>query len=195
MQQLFRRLIAARTDPHPSASSLTALALSVADDTEWQADVRAHIARCGTCGERLARLERAAALTRESAATQADEVFDLSCLERQRNRIVRRITPGHHRVVSFPSSRAPRPPERLVARRWLAAAAGLGLVVGVVTGWWIGPRGQQPQWTAQTSMAAADTKGDEAFLGELDAARTVPRIAPLAALDGLTPDDDPLPRR
>lgn len=192
MRQLLHRLIGAQRETHLPDSALTALALSSRDDTRWQASLRAHVAVCVVCAEHFARLEKAAALARDSAEAQADERFDPRRLERQRSRVLRRITPGQHRVVSFPSSRALRQPERLVARRWVAAAAALGLLVGVVAGRWLGPRGPQAQWAAQSAMAAADTKGDEAFLVELDNARNVPRIAPLAALDGLTPDDDPL---
>jgi hypothetical protein len=139
---------------------------------------------------------------------EADAEFTETRLDRQYASIMRRLAQHGRpaRVLAFPGSVRPPLASRHGARRWVAAAAVVGLLVGMAAGRFIDDNPLKRQ-LARSSVRAPvspiaqpgselpldagetnETKGsDEAFLVELDVAAATPRIEPLLALDAMTP--------
>lgn len=134
----------------------------------------------------------------DAVVSLADASFGAARLDRQRAAIERRVAQRamgvHARILRFPGS-VVRTAVAQPWRRWVAAAAVMGLVTGAAAG-----RFLLPYPTPASSLARAlptvgagsgqlqMSPGDEAFLIEFDAALSGPSGAPLRALDALTPD-------
>jgi hypothetical protein len=137
-------------------------------------------------------------------AAAADEVFPEERLQRQRARILQRIDqwgrPG--RVIAFPASQG-QPTRSLLhplsTTRWVAAAAVVAFIAGVVAGQRLPTdvRGRVPiqvavsrspsQVTGTTLRASAPlVPSDDEFLGEVELAAES-RPAVLRHIDALTP--------
>jgi hypothetical protein len=193
--------------PHVSEDALVALAtpgggLSAADE-----EARMHVDACPDCADRLGALTRILADVRSSAIDEADEIFTIDRLERQRDHILHRIDVVHDgrpaRVIEFPHRAAQTPrPMRPIAVRWVAAAAAAGLVIGVYAGSHMNGVGQPiirdshlsrlsaPAVPgAQESGVVGDVKtaSDEEVLSEIETALLTQRAAALEPIDALTP--------
>ena len=158
-----------------------------------------HVDGCPVCRARCASLMAWLGEVSDVAAAEADVAFPADRLARQQTRILHRIEqegrPG--RLIAFPAGH-PQPPMLVrtrPARRWVAAAAVAGLVVGLLTGQLI-PVGQTitsaPRMVSNESGAAAPlravstTLSDDEFLGQVEDAGTTGPAA-LRPLDALTP--------
>lgn len=162
-----------------------------------------HLATCERCRDALALAEARWADARAGAEADADAVFTEAVLDRQRAHVLRRLEQQGHpaRVLPFPLSSPGWSATRPIARRWIAAAAAAGLLVGVITGRWLPARRDvpAPQAAAAGASAPAATgerarhpgqrgpEVDEAFLVDLEMAAASPRIEPLRVLDAMTP--------
>jgi hypothetical protein len=159
-----------------------------------------HVLGCPTCSERLLAVGRLLDDTRDAAIAEADRLFPAARLDRQRASILRRIagSKGAARILPFPSHGTVAPVRHHRARRYVAAAAVAGLLIGAVAGrFFYLP--QQPltraarapigsaEPTAAVATAQVSLVGDEAFLSDFEAALGGPRVAPLQALDAMTP--------
>jgi hypothetical protein len=198
MQAWWGRLTA--RDSHPDEATLVGAALGV--DATVDPAVAQHLADCGRCREIT---EHAASLfveARAQAEREADAVFTDAALDRQRACVMRRIEQHGQpaRVLPFPAPSLAWSDTGHVARRWIAAAAAAGLLVGAFAGRFVTLRheGRPAASTTATATAisapggavaapaAAERAADEAFLVELEVAAS-PRIEPLQALDAMTP--------
>lgn len=160
-----------------------------------------HVAACERCSIRHAELLCAAA-DREAGHSEADAAFDDRRLAHQRSHILRRLdrNNGPARVLPFPAAARAAASLTSIGRRWVAAAAIGGLIVGIFTGGLLRHRGEAaPEMVRQATTSArrapaatvvpADLRvADELLLGELeDAVIARPRPAELHAIDELTP--------
>lgn len=98
-----------------------------------------HLADCQACQARYAELSAFMGELRSDADRELDAVYSADALHAQRSHVLRRIEHLGHaaRVISFPKHQlgtAPHGGSRLVAPRWLVAAAAAGLIVGVGVG-------------------------------------------------------------
>lgn len=167
-------------------------------------EVRAHLETCPACAQQVAALEASLAETRREVEREADAVFTERRLARQHSAILRRLDPAAEpgRVLTFPAMSALAHPVRMVARRWVAAAAVVGLVSGLAAGRFLDRHEQGRDFaltarartdvpatsrTASVRTAAFDAADDEQFLVEVEAALLAPRIEPLRTIDALTP--------
>lgn len=167
--------------------------------------VTAHLAACDRCRAVVANTEAICADARACAEAEADAAFSEGALGRQRAHILRRLEQQGHpaRVLRFPASPSGLSNARQVARRWVAAAAAAGLLVGIAAGRFLpaqrsissSPRAAAADRlvpatrpaAAQPRFAEGRHEADEAFLVDLEMAAASPRIEPLQALDAMTP--------
>ncbi len=194
---------------HPADDRLIAVYFGDegASDDDRRA-VRQHLHGCETCTWRYTELTAPLERLRQDAASEADEVFTSSRLDRQRAEVMGRLdqrTRGS-RVVPFPtgSSRLDRAVVHRPLTRWVAAAAAAGLLVGVMAGRLLefGTGRTLPvsrvARTAQSTLTIPHLTGrgpdivntvetDEAMITEIEAAARSQRISALAALDEMTP--------
>ena len=163
-----------------------------------------HLDVCPSCRSRYAALDAWLADVGHVARAEADEAFPAERLATQQNQIMRRLESLDRpaRVIVFPRHSHPMTGERSGARRWIAAAAAAGLVVGIAAGQLLDLRDalggpphsivERPQLTPSSSASASLqpaslVQSDEAFLSELEDAALSPRIPELVALDAVTP--------
>jgi len=192
---------------HPGDEQLLELLLASVSSDEDAGARRGHVDTCDACRRRLLALDSVLAGARASLEAEADAWFTDSRLDRQRAGVMRRLAGGQSpaRVLSFPGAWRLARPGHGVARRWVAAAAVAGLLLGLVAGLTLDPRrGSLERLVAGTGFGrpeggplgpessrllppVAVSPNDEAFLVELDAAMRAPRIEPLQVLDELTP--------
>ena len=165
----------------------------------------AHLDTCDRCRAAAAQAETLWADALASADAEADAAFTSAVLDRQQATILRRLEQQGHpaRLLRFPVSPSLRSGAHQVARRWVAAAAAAGLLVGIAAGRFLPlQRGASDRRPASTTARLAppspavgspvrtperrhDT--DEAFLVDLEMAAASPRIEPLQVLDAMTP--------
>jgi hypothetical protein len=189
-------------DGHLDEAALLLLAAGPAVDRSpaW-AD---HVAACPTCAGRLAELSALCLDVRGDAAADADAAFPETRLARQRALIGRRLAQQGQpaRILRFPATSRPVR-DRRVARRSVAAAAVIGLLVGMAAGRFIDGRPVPSTLVRVTPTShpagvpggtpprpvgrMADLHDDERLLFELDVAAATPRIEPLRAIDAMTP--------
>jgi hypothetical protein len=182
-------------DAHLDDATLRVVALDTAGATPAAA---AHLATCPRCRDRAALAARALDAHRRDAAAAADALFTAADLERQRRTIQARISraPRPARVLPFPSHDAAAPVVR-ADRRWLAAAAAAGLILGAAAGqlphWRSGARPDAPASArvavSPPSMAAVPDPRplEDTLLSEVEAALDTDARQALRALDALTP--------
>jgi hypothetical protein len=137
-----------------------------------------------------------------AAAAEADAHFPAERLERQRNAILRRLEHGRAmgRLLRFPAPARRPVPTGPSHRRWIAAAAAAGLLLGIFTGRYVGV--DRPRFAVRADRSSATTApavtvaapglgaphaADEVLLGEVDTALAHHRSVELRALDALTP--------
>ena len=175
--------------------------------------VAEHLTDCAECGQRYADLVRFMDWLDTEAVAETDEVFTTERLRQQRAQIARKLEHLGHpaRVITFPGrpgshrtlGATPRP-----ARRWIAAAAAAGLIVGVGTGLFFdwdrvpgrriagarkavltttGRLDDRQGRMERMEIARPDPSDDTVFLSEIELAGERPNIRELAAVDALTP--------
>jgi len=97
-----------------------------------------HLQTCAACARRYQELVEQLAELREDAAAEADAIFTPDRLETQRQQILARLEHTAHpaRVIPFPSHGAQNTSifTGTQVRRWIAAAAAAGLILGVTLG-------------------------------------------------------------
>ena len=172
---------------------------------------REHIETCATCRERFLQLTGDIEAQRASAVAEADAVFTELRLERQRSRILARLSALSRsaRVIPFPVMRARTfgPSQAIVMKRWVAAAAAAGLLLGLGLGRLsLVPRQPAPAAVRQIVQPHIEAAGgraagadattvmasygdDEQLLLEIEdsVAREHSRIRELQVIDQLTP--------
>lgn len=163
-----------------------------------------HLDACAECRVRFASFTAWLDETRVDAIAEADAVFTPERLASQQAQILRRIEAAERptRVIAFPkaSVAVTRPSP---VRRWVAAAAAAGLLIGVGLGQLMdlrhlssGPSTFPADRVADTRRADSNSNpaiipamanmSDEAALEEFEAMAT-PRYETLRAFDTMTP--------
>jgi hypothetical protein len=177
-----------------------------------------HLAHCPACDARYVALRSTFDDTREAAAGEAVAACSPERMERQRDRILRRIDAlsGGTRVLPFPApgrgARTGGQPWAL--GRWVAAAAVAGLVIGLTAGRliYMGGPGTAPDTRTRSAAVTAALPApsvptihavgvpfpanEEQFLSEIELATAAPRAAELRAIYAFTleePRDTPRP--
>jgi hypothetical protein len=168
-----------------------------------------HLAHCPACEARYQALKAGFEETRDAALADADAACSADRLEHQRERIMRRVDALHggRRVLPFPAAgqngHAASQPR--VFRRWVAAAAVAGLLVGLSAGRLVfdnsprnasvGARQQVAAVSAPATMRQAPTirashiespASDDQFLSEIEMATAAPRTQELRAIYAFT---------
>ncbi len=177
----------------------TTLHLLALDPDGADAAATTHLAACVRCQSRAAATARGLDGLRGDARAAADLAFSAADLERQRRTIAARIVRGHRaaRVLVFPRHE-PGLPSRRADRRWLAAAAAAGLVLGALAGQLphlrsplapAGSAGAGPDLGPPTVVAVrTDVRPlEDTLLSEVEAALDTEARPALRALDALTP--------
>jgi hypothetical protein len=117
----------------------------------------AHLQGCAECVRRYQEFVRQMTDVRDEAMLEADAVFSPARLEMQRQQILQRLEHATHpaRVIPFPA-----PATQNLAlftgsqmRRWIAAAAAAGLIIGVTFGR-MAPFRPAPATTTATQITA-----------------------------------------
>jgi hypothetical protein len=175
-------------------------------DASDEAPLR-HLAHCPACEARYRAVRAAFDETREAAVADAEAACSPDRMERQRERILRRVDAlqSGPRVLPFPAAgqngHAAAQPR--VFRRWVAAAAVAGLLVGLGAGRIVfsggdsrttADAGQQiapasaPARQAPTMRALHVDSGlsDDQFLSEIEMATAAPRTRELRAIYAFT---------
>ncbi len=97
-----------------------------------------HLQACPTCARRYQELIGQLADLRDDGAAEVDAIFTPERLEAQRDQILARLEHAMHpaRVIPFPSHGSPRLSifTQSQVRRWIAAAAAAGLLIGLTLG-------------------------------------------------------------
>jgi hypothetical protein len=168
-----------------------------------------HLLRCERCAARLEELREVLAGERHAAVDAADALFAEERLAAQRQTILGRLERRHKsaRVLRFPPVAVPVNRRDRPAMRWIAAAAAAGLFVGLAASpvvfpdvqrfprtaaanrHWpvVGAKWWMPSVSAKPGQSRIAPETDELFLSEMESALNKRRIAPLKALDDLTP--------
>jgi hypothetical protein len=174
-----------------------------------QQPVGGHLDECASCRARYAAFATWLETVRDDAVAEADEAFPAEKLALQQAHIFRRLEAMERpaRVIAFPRFARPAGAQHSNARRWIAAAAVAGLVIGLAGGQVIdlrhrigrSPASLNPAASAarvsgnpsatQESYRRVSLTNDEAVLMEMgtDVSAYAHMPEPLRALDGLTP--------
>jgi hypothetical protein len=168
-----------------------------------------HLAHCPACEARYQALRLAFDETRDAAVADAEAACTPDRMDRQRERILRRIDAlqSGPRVLPFPaaSQNGHTVAQPRVMRRWIAAAAVAGLLVGLGAGRMVfnssGARTttEARQQTAPASAPAPSRQtptiralhvepgvSDDQFLSEIELATAAPRTRELRAIYAFT---------
>jgi hypothetical protein len=172
---------------------------------------RRHLESCPSCARRYELISAPLERLRDQAVGAADAIFTNERLKAQREHILHRLEAAEHpaRVIPFPFAPSGRQAGAgvRVMRRWVAAAAAAGVLVGLGLGRLATPVAPQAPPTsliaanramqAQPAMrpgpgssgsAIADNAADEDLLSAIDdAVNRRTSIAELQAIDALTP--------
>jgi len=175
-------------------------------DASDEAPLR-HLAHCPACEARYRAVRAAFDETREAAITDAEAACSADRMERQRERILRRVDAlqSGPRVLPFPAAgqNGHTAAQPRVFRRWVAAAAVAGLLVGLGAGRIVFNGGDSrttadarqqiapasaPARQAPTMRALHVDSGlsDDQFLSEIEMATAAPRTRELRAIYAFT---------
>lgn len=164
-----------------------------------------HLQVCAGCRSRFGSLASWLEDLRLDAAAEVDELFPPERLAAQQAQIFRRLEAAGRpaRVIAFPRFTPPLTSGSSNASRWIAAAAAVGLIVGVGVGQILELRpplsapvappsnvrvADVPRPDRADVRVAGGTSGrEEAFLSELDATLSRPAFPELRALEEFTP--------
>jgi len=172
-----------------------------------------HLSECARCSARYAELVEMHDGLRADAVAESDAVFTPERLQAQQQQIARRLMHVGRaaRVLSFPSrfvsgriaGSTPR-----IATRWIAAAAAVGLFVGLAAGLFLDSTHTADATVGQLAAVhqtaaphpgrlvpaagrarkdASQAADDDVFLTELETALDRPYTRELAPFDALTP--------
>lgn len=189
---------------HPDEAALVAWATG-SDDP----GIAAHLEACPACQHQIGDWQSVMPPIADALRATPDDRLTETFLTGQRNEVMRRLRgEPRARVIRFP---APDPAEHPTARvmrpevrRWVAAAAVFGILVGGSVVRLLDPRPHRPV-TSTAGRAiigspqplvrpVAEGGADEAFLVELDTALVSRGPEPLRVLDAMTPERDPAGR-
>ncbi len=167
-----------------------------------------HLEGCERCSVRHAELLCVIA-DLDVIHAEADASFDEERLLHQRTHILRRLEKNHGpaRVLPFPAAAEGAGAIRVFAsagRRWIAAAAIAGLVVGIFSGRFLTHRSSEPTTEALRQIYDSSVRRsavrpvivpaelrssgrDEVLLEEVEMALARPRVQELTAIDAITP--------
>ena len=165
-----------------------------------------HLAHCTACEARYEALRASFDETREAAIADVEAACTTDRMEHQRERIMRRIDAlqSGPKVLPFPATvqSGPATAHPRVLRRWVAAAAAAGLLVGLATGRMVFNGGTDATMSAgrQDAQAQAPVRqpptmralhvepgmSDEEFLSEIELATAAPRTRELRAIYAIT---------
>lgn len=163
-----------------------------------------HLDSCERCALRHAELLCAFAQI-DAIHRDADAAFDDERLLHQRTHILRRLdrNNGPARVLPFPAAAEGSGAMRAIGRRWAAAAAIGGVLVGIFSGRLLTHRTDDPgeilrqartvttvpRPAASGAVVAADLRPgrDEVLLAEVESAIASPHVSELSAIDAFTP--------
>ncbi|MCX6552040.1 MAG: hypothetical protein NTY02_13750 [Acidobacteria bacterium] len=165
-----------------------------------------HLVQCASCEARYIAIQRVFDESRDAAVDAADAAFPADRLAAQRERILRRIDAQYDgpRVIPFPAAAHAAqvlPPSALV-RRWVAAAAVAGLIIGLTAGRLI-PFSSSTSTDARRQPGAVPASAarpapvmrslheepvvdEEQLLFDVDLATAAPRAAELRAIYAFT---------
>lgn len=183
---------------HLSDEDLLALIESATSD--------AHLDGCERCSTRHAELLCLIAEL-DVVHAEADAAFDEERLLHQRTHILRRLdrNNGPAKVLRFPAAADGERSIHVMSaagRRWVAAAAIAGVLVGIFSGRLLTRQADRDGADAMrrtrsiaiargvnSSVVPADLRrsGDEVLLEEVDSALTQPGVNELVAIDAITP--------
>ena len=197
MKPIFSRLVGRHLDD----ASLAAIWTSTAAGAPGAVDP--HLASCGECRVRYDAFAAWMEEIRLDALLEADEIFTPERLAAQQAVISRRLEVAERpaRVIAFPKFPSGANGKSAPVRRWVAAAAAAGLLVGLGIGQMMDLRHfgdrrifpvartvQQPRVdaTARAVVPAGTSVNEEILLLELEAAAT-PQYEALRAFETLTP--------
>ncbi len=172
-----------------------------------EAPAAGHLDECAACRGRYTSLASWLDTARDDAVAEADEAFPPEKLAAQQAHIFRRLEAMERpaRVIAFPRFARAAGVHHSNARRWVAAAAVAGLLIGLAGGQMLDLRRRLartpatlPTATAQISdnrpaghpgYVPVSLTSDEASLMDMGAepAAYAHMPEPLQALDGLTP--------
>ena len=174
------------------------------------ADEQRHLETCAECASRKARLRGMFDDVAASIEAEVDAHFSDARFARQHARILAQLQHDGRpaRIIAFPAGHTHEPIVSRTSspRRWIAAAAAAGLIVGVLagrlgydhsllrpmSGRTIATRAAQPAEIRAadgvgTIREVAATVSDDEFLSQLEFASIGPAAAALQPLDELTP--------
>lgn len=201
MKPIFSRLTGGHLDDATLAAIWTSTPAAGATLSPGAADP--HLASCGECRVRYDAFASWMKEISADARMEADEIVTPERLAAQQAVISRRLQAAERpaRVIAFPKFPAGSTGRSAPVRRWVAAAAAAGLLVGVGLGSIMDLRHlaerrgfpatrtvQQPRVdsTARAVVPASAVVSEELLLLELEAAAT-PQYEALRAYDTLTP--------
>jgi hypothetical protein len=170
-----------------------------------------HLRKCAECRTRYSEFTSWVDGLRTDAQTEADETFTRERLATQQAQIFRRLESLEHpaRIIAFPRFARPVSVQPGGGRRWIAAAAAVGLITGVGLGQLMDfPRSSRqpdqfvqsrpatsPAEPARTPQPASSDSDDETFLNEPEVTTSQARVPDsLQYLNAITPgarDYDP----
>ena len=164
-----------------------------------------HLQACPTCARRYQAFADQMNDLREEAVAEADEVFTPAMLEAQRQQIFARLAHATHpaRVIPFPSHSSANLSifTGTQVRRWIAAAAAAGLLMGITLGRMadiVSPSHDRDTRVAAPAVPtpqvppspkpANDVANEEEILSRVEQAQGELQVpAELEALGGITP--------
>lgn len=166
-----------------------------------------HLADCAQCRARLDGFGQWMEDLRTEGIADADEAFPAERLAAQQAHIFRRLEAAERpaRVIAFPTFTRPMSGGPSHVRRWVAAGAAAGLIVGVGLGQLMDLRHTvaSPRTSAEfraTDPAHVDrasgriqpasatlNESDDALMADIDASLSRNSLAELHAMDAITP--------
>ena len=172
-----------------------------------------HLRTCEACRQQYAGFVNWLEGIRAEARSAADDVFTADRLVMQQSQISRRLEALEHpaRVIAFPRFARPLSVQPTVRRRWIAAAAAVGLITGVGLGQLLEfpgfsggsgtfverqvARGSSTALDGPRALQPVSQVGDEVFLDEPEITASQARVPEsLQYLNAITPsarDYDP----
>ena len=165
-----------------------------------EAGAQQHLLGCAACEARRTAVGHMLTDVTDVAVAEADAAFSPERLARQHARILQRVDQDGRpaRVIVFPAGQGPSPTllHPRPARRWVAAAAAAGLVLGVLGGHFArnltGFDGAPTQAVVSQAPGPAAVRtismtAEDEFLGQIELAVGSAGPAVLRPIDALTP--------
>ncbi len=166
-----------------------------------------HLQACPGCASRYETFVEQMTALRDDAVAEADDVFTPARLEAQRLQILARLEHAAHpaRVIPFPSHGSANLSifTGTQVRRWIAAAAAAGLIIGVTLGrmtdFATPPHNESqrvttpvvPSHPAPAARTPSEVASEEEILSRVEQAQGDLQVpAELEALEGITPIRD-----